>query len=53
VNNDNKISFEEFFNWWYYGKTNKLEALVIAKMKSMKMLEKAKAKLDKAGGILE
>lgn len=27
-NNDGKISFDEFWNWWQFGKDDKFEKLV-------------------------
>jgi len=38
INGDGKISFNEFYTWWHYGKENKLEELVFYKMKALKLL---------------
>ena len=45
INKDGKLSFEEFYEWWKYGKENKLEKLIYFKMKAMKLLKKAELKI--------
>lgn len=52
-NKDNKISFDEFFVWWSFGRENKLEKLVYLQLKAMNLLNKAKAAYNKVGGLLE
>jgi Ca2+-binding EF-hand superfamily protein len=36
TNDDGKISFEEFYQWWFYGKQNKLSKLIYLKFKRTK-----------------
>jgi flavodoxin len=36
IDNNGKISFEEFYDWWFHGKKNKLKPLVYAKMVAYK-----------------
>lgn len=42
TNKDEKISFEEFYTWWQYGRDNKLETLVAIQLKALNLLSKAK-----------
>lgn len=50
---DGKVSFDEFFTWWYYGHEGGLEDLVFMKMKGQKYLNKVGKKLGKIGGLLD
>lgn len=47
---DGQISFEEFYQWWYYGKQNKLEKLIYYKFKNSKQLKKVQKKVQKKLG---
>ncbi|KAL4469444.1 hypothetical protein ABPG74_004697 [Tetrahymena malaccensis] len=53
VNKDQKISFEEFWEWWKLGRPNKLEKMVYYKLKSMKLLKKAHADFLRLGSALD
>ena len=53
MNKDGKISFEEFWDWWTYGRANKLERLVFLKLKAMNLLKKAHANFVRYGASLE
>ncbi|KAL4487907.1 hypothetical protein ABPG72_022767 [Tetrahymena utriculariae] len=53
VNKDQKISFEEFWEWWKLGRPNKLEKMIYYKLKSMKLLKKAHANFLRLGSALD
>lgn len=40
INKDGQISFDEFWNWWQFGKNGHLEKLVFTKLKLMNLLKK-------------
>ncbi|CAD8123072.1 unnamed protein product [Paramecium sonneborni] len=52
-NNDGKISFEEFWIWWQFGKNEKLEKLVFMKLKLMNMLKSINSEFTRFGVSLE
>jgi hypothetical protein len=49
INKDNQISFDEFWNWWQYGKNGKLEKLVFMKLKLMNLLKKVNSEFTRFG----
>ena len=52
TNKDNKISFEEFYTWWQYGRDNKLETLVALQLKALNLLSKAKVHFHKISSLI-
>ena len=52
TNKDNKISFEEFYAWWQYGRDNKLESLVALQLKALNLLSKAKVHFHKISSLI-
>ncbi|CAD8110193.1 unnamed protein product [Paramecium primaurelia] len=52
-NGDGKISFEEFWDWWQFGKNDKLEKLVFMKLKLMNMLKSINSEFTRYGVSLE
>lgn len=53
VNKDGKLSFDEFWDWWKFGRSNKLEKLVFFKLKAMNLLKKAHSEFVRMGTSLE
>lgn len=53
INKDGKISFEELWEWWKYGKGNKLEKFVFFKLKAMNLLKSAHSEFIRMGASLE
>eukprot|EP00828_Plagiopyla_frontata_P002111 TRINITY_DN10145_c0_g1_i1.p1 TRINITY_DN10145_c0_g1~~TRINITY_DN10145_c0_g1_i1.p1 ORF type:complete len:451 (-),score=71.39 TRINITY_DN10145_c0_g1_i1:80-1432(-) len=53
INKDGKISFDEFWDWWQFGRSNKLEKLVFFKLKAMNLLNQAHSEFVRMGGSLE
>lgn len=53
VNHDKKISFEEFWNWWQFGKNEKLEKLVFLKLRALSLLKNVHAEFTRFGIPLE
>lgn len=52
IDKNGKISFQEFYDWWRYGKLNNLKALLYTKMKAQKVKNKLKKFMDdKVGNI--
>lgn len=49
INNDGRISFNEFWDWWVYGRANKLEKMVFLKLKAMNLLKKAHSDFTRFG----
>lgn len=49
INKDGRISFDEFWDWWVYGRTNKLEKMVFLKLKTMNLLKKAHSDFTRFG----
>ena len=48
-NNDNKISFDEFWYWWQYLKDDNLEKLVSSELKLLNLLKKTYAEFTRFG----
>ncbi|KAM3139415.1 hypothetical protein pb186bvf_008440 [Paramecium bursaria] len=48
-NNDGKISFDEFWNWWQFGKDDKFEKLVTQKLKLLGLLKKTYQEFTRFG----
>lgn len=53
MNKDNQISFNEFWEWWKRGHSNKLEKMVYFKLKAMKSLKKVHSEFTRLGGSLD
>ena len=49
INKDGRISFNEFWDWWIYGRANKLEKMVFLKLKTMNLLKKAHSDFTRFG----
>ncbi|CAD8195367.1 unnamed protein product [Paramecium pentaurelia] len=49
INKDNQISFDEFWNWWQFGKNGHLEKLVFMKLKLMNLLKKVNSQFTRFG----
>ncbi|CAD8187521.1 unnamed protein product [Paramecium pentaurelia] len=49
INKDNQISFDEFWNWWQFGKNGHLEKLVFMKLKLMNLLKKVNSEFTRFG----
>lgn len=52
INKDAKISFQEFWDWWQYGKQGKLERLVFMKLKVMNLVKKVHSEFTRFGQSL-
>lgn len=55
INNDGKISFEEFWDFWRREKSGnpslKMDKMIYLKLKGMKLLSKANSEFIRFGGI--
>ncbi|CAK93657.1 unnamed protein product (macronuclear) [Paramecium tetraurelia] len=49
INKDGQISFDEFWNWWQFGKNGHLEKLVFTKLKLMNLLKKVNSQFTRFG----
>ncbi|CAD8103097.1 unnamed protein product [Paramecium sonneborni] len=49
INKDGQISFDEFWNWWQFGKNGHLEKLVFMKLKLMNLLKKVNSEFTRFG----
>jgi hypothetical protein len=52
LNKDYKISFEEFWEWWCWGKEKKLEQLVFFKLKALNLLKRVNVEFTRQGASL-